>query len=398
MMAENDVSGGPSIAAAAPVTASQAPWVVFIAVLGAALCGYDWANPCPAQPRDTFVADQARTMGYFLIVFVAGALASRSPLQGLRGMLYLLPLYVVAQVPPVVATTVGWEGGWALGLAGAAAGAAGGTVAGWLLFRWTEPDIEKNRPGERARAILLPITFGLLFALYGGYTWGHEPARLDEAWVIGLGWVLLAVPGVLVGRPFLGLLLASPLVLLTLVPLVASLAGTWEGGWVLGSAGAATGAALGALKGWLFNRWLMPEYDKRRAGQTAVQPSSPTAVLGSSESMLEQGAEPFLCPTCTAALKKGALFCERCGTIKWVDAVGTLAAGLLFVGLGALVVWGSLSLTSKVGAWMVYILGACILALCAAAYVMIFLDLARARELASSWRRSGSLDGNGPRP
>ena len=42
----------------------------------------------------------------------------------------------------------------------------------------------------------------------------------------------------------------------------------WEGGWILGIAGAPVGAAFG----WLFNRWIMPEYDKRRERGSAVRP------------------------------------------------------------------------------------------------------------------------------
>jgi hypothetical protein len=337
-------------------------------------------------------------IGYFLVIFAVGALANRRPLLGLRATLYLVPLYLVNLVPPVASMTVGWEGGWILGLAGAAAGAAGGVAAGWLLTRWTLPDIEKNRPRERARAILLPIAFAVLFALFGTYNWAHEAATLDQAWVIGIGWILLALPGALVGRPFLGLLVASPLVLLTLVPVVASMTVGWEGGWIFGIAGAAIGAALGAVKGWLFNRWIMPEYDKRRARESAVQPPSSTDGTGSSESTAEQDAEPFVCPTCTAPLKKGLLFCKRCGTLKWPDTVGTLVVGLLFVGLGALTLWGSYYIASTVASWIVYVLGTGIMAICAATDVAIVTDIGRAKQLASSWRRNGSLDGNGHKP
>jgi hypothetical protein len=44
---------------------------------------------------------------------------------------------------------------------------------------------------------------------------------------------------------------------------VASLTVGWHGGWVVGIAGAAAGAA----SGWLYNRWLMPEFKKRRVGE-----------------------------------------------------------------------------------------------------------------------------------
>jgi hypothetical protein len=66
----------------------------------------------------------------------------------------------------------------------------------------------------------------------------------------------------------------SPLPLVLLVPPVALLMVGWEGGWVLGIAGATVGAAAGAAQGWLFNRWIMPEYDKRRAQQSAVRGST----------------------------------------------------------------------------------------------------------------------------
>jgi hypothetical protein len=160
--------------------------------------------------------------------------------------------------------------------------------------------------------------------------------------------------------------------------------GAWEGGWLLGVAGAAVGAAAGAVKGWLFNRWIMPEYDKRRA--SAVQPPGSTAGPGSGEAMAEQGAEPFICPTCTAPREKGSLFCKHCGTTNWLETVGTLVVGLLFIGLGALVSWGSYSIASTVASWLVYVLGAAIMALCAATDVMIVTDIARARRLAGCIR------------
>src|SRR5262249_53175582 len=130
---------------------------------------------------------------------------------------------------------------------------------------------------EPARAAQLPLVFAVLLALFGAYFWAQEPATLDQAHEIGIGWILLALsglalPGALVGRPFLGLLVMSPLVLLILVPVVASMTVGWQGGWVLGIAGAVVGAAGGAVQGWLFNRWIMPEYDKRRAHVNAVRP------------------------------------------------------------------------------------------------------------------------------
>jgi hypothetical protein len=57
------------------------------------------------------------------------------------------------------------------------------------------------------------------------------------------------------------------------------------GGWILGVAGATVGAAAGAVNGWLFNRWIMPEYDKRR--KRAVPPPGSTDGAGLSGSMVE---------------------------------------------------------------------------------------------------------------
>jgi hypothetical protein len=63
----------------------------------------------------------------------------------------------------------------------------------------------------------------------------------------------------------------------------------WEGGWILGIAGAAAGATAGAVMGWLFNRWIMPEYDKLRAREKAARPPGSTDGSGVSGSMAERG-------------------------------------------------------------------------------------------------------------
>src|SRR5262249_17535676 len=207
-------------------------------------------------------------------------------LRRLREPLCLVPFYLVKLVPPVASIAVEWEGGWILGFAGAAAGAATGAAMGWLFTRWTLPEIE-NRPRERVR-VVLPIAFAVLFAIFGAYNWAIRWVTPDHAWGIGVAWILLALPGALVGRPLRGLVVASPLVLLILVPLVGSMTVGWEGGWILGIAGAAVGAAAGALKGWLFNRWIMPEYDKRRARERAVRPPGSTDGPGLSGSMAER--------------------------------------------------------------------------------------------------------------
>jgi len=187
---------------------------------------------------------------------------------------------------------VGWEGGWILGVAGAAAGSAAGAVAGWLFTRWTLPETQNPRTLVSG-AITLPGAFAVLFALFGAYSWATAwVATLDEAWVIGLFPITFALLGALVRRPFLALLSALPLVPVQLIPLVASLTVGWEGGWILGIAGAAVGAAAGAANGWLYSRWIMPEFEKRRARESAVRPPGSTDGPGSSGSMAEQCAAP----------------------------------------------------------------------------------------------------------
>jgi hypothetical protein len=300
--------------------------------------------------------------------------------------------------------TVGWEGGWVLGFAGAAAGAAAGVVMGWVFTRWALPDLEKREPARAS----LPLVFAVLFALFGAYYWAHEAATLDQFWEVGIGWILLALfflalPGTLVGRPFLGLLVMSPLVLVIMVPVVVSATVGWEGGWFLAIAGAAVGAAAGAVNGWLLGRWIMPEYEKRRARQSAVRPPGSTGAPGSGGSMAEQCAEPSICPTCKASLRekglllreRGMLFCKRCGTINWSDIAAALVGLLFFMGLGALAVWGSYSIAWTVASWIVIVLGVGVLAICILAFIVVVTDIGRARRLASSWRHNGSLDGNG---
>jgi hypothetical protein len=250
--------------------------MVLLGLIGAALCGFDWACALPAKPLATYLGIQARVIGYGLILFaLAGAMGTGRLLRRLREPLYLVPFYLVQQIPPIVAMTVGWEGGWLRGIAGAAVGAAAGASAGWLMARWALPEIEKRGPGRR-RAILLPTGFAALFAFFGAYNWGVEWVTPAHAWAIGVLWVGLAIPGALVGRPLLGLLVMSPLVLVTAIPLVATLTVGWAGGWICGIAGAAVAAAAGAVQGWAFNRWIMPEYDKRRAHEARLRPPAST--------------------------------------------------------------------------------------------------------------------------
>jgi hypothetical protein len=251
--------------------------MVLFGMFGAALIAWSWASTHTAKPIDAFLVDQAKSLGLWLCIFVLpGVLARKNPLTDLRTFaLPLAPWYLVGLVPPVVAMTVEWEGGWFLGIGGAAMGAVSGVLVGWLFARWTLPDIEIRRH-QPARAYILPFAFAALFALFGAYNWGIEWLTLDQAWVIPVTWMLLAVPGALVGRLVLGVLVMSPFELLMLMPLLGSMTVGWQGGWVLGIAGAAVGAAAGAATGWMFKRWIMPEYDKRRAREDAARPPRST--------------------------------------------------------------------------------------------------------------------------
>lgn len=275
-MAENNAPGGPPADAAAPAVAPRAPWMVLFALFGAGLTAYHWASTFPVKPLATFLLNQAWGIGLALLTFsLPGLLQRKSPLRELRN--FVLPwasLYLVGLVPFVASMTVEWEGGWLLGIAGTAAGAAAGAVTGWVFARWTLPDLEKSQR-EPGKGGLLPAAFAVLFALFGAYNWGIEWLKPGEVWAIGVGWLLLAVPGALVGRPFAGLLAMSPFVLVALVPLAGSMTVGWDGGWVLGIAGAAVGAAAGAVNGWMFNRWIMPEYGKRRARTNAAEQTGP---------------------------------------------------------------------------------------------------------------------------
>src|SRR5262245_47682424 len=146
MVGEDDVSGEPPVTAASAVS-PQSAWMVLFGLFGAALTAWIWASACTAQPSATFLEDQAKSIGFFLCVFVflPAVLVRKRPVQGLRELSCVLPLYVVGLVPPVASMTLGWNGGWLLGIAGAATGAAVGAAAGWLFSQWTLPEIE-NRP------------------------------------------------------------------------------------------------------------------------------------------------------------------------------------------------------------------------------------------------------------
>jgi hypothetical protein len=288
---KNDVRDKPQVAAVEPVS-PQAAWMVLFGLFGAALTAYVWASACPAKPMEAFLENQARTLGFWLLAFVLpGALANwRKPFQSLRFPLLMLPIHVVAEVvPSVVAMTVEWEGGWILGIGGALAGAAAGAATGWLFNKWIVPQTQsENYPSERRRAILLPILSAVLFGCYGAHNWASVWLTPDHAWVVGLFPLVFAFLGGLVGRPLLGMLTALPFVPLQLLPLVASLTVGWDGGWIAGLAGAAAGAGAGAVNGWLYNRWIMPEYDKRRAREKAGRPPGSTGGPGPSQSIAER--------------------------------------------------------------------------------------------------------------
>ena len=274
-MAEDDVPGGPPVGAVAPVVAPHWPWVTLFAVFGAALCAYGWATTSwTAKPLGALLVDQARGIGIFVILCaLAGLLGNwRRPFQGLRLPLTLVPFYLLELIAGAAFTTVGWEGGWILGIAGAAAGAMESGATGWMLIRLMMEEALKQRKVVSG-AVRLPGVFAVLFALYGAYSWATARiVTLDEAWAIVIFPIVFALLGALVMRPLLGLLAGLPLVLVQLVPLVASMKVEWEGGWVLGIAGAATGAIAGAATGWLYNRWIMPEYAKRRRREMAAGP------------------------------------------------------------------------------------------------------------------------------
>ena len=155
-----------------------------------------------------------------------------------------------------------------LGTLGAAAGVVAGAAMGWMLTRWTLPEID-NRP-KLARN-QLPVFCAVPFSSYTAYVWGIEWLKPEQTWVIGVCWLALSITGALVGRPLLGLVVWSPFVLVTLVPTVASITVGWEGGWILGTAGAVLGAASGVASGLMFNRRIMPEYDKLHAREKAAR-------------------------------------------------------------------------------------------------------------------------------
>ncbi len=273
-MAKAETSGADPVGAA-PALEPRWPWSVLFGVFGAALIAYGWAMETPAKPLATILMDQARGIGSLLLLCaLASAMANwRKTFQGLRMPLLLMPLYVVGLVPAIVAVTAAWGGGWILGIAGAAAGMAAGALTGCLFTRWMAAEIQNPSRVIASGTITIVGAFAVLLALYGGYTWATLwLATVGEAWIIVLFPIVFALLGALVRRPFLGLLSALPLVPLPLVPLIASMTVGWGGGWLLGIVGAAAGAAAGATTGWLYQQWIMPEYEKRRAHNSAVWP------------------------------------------------------------------------------------------------------------------------------
>jgi hypothetical protein len=259
-------------------------------LLGVGLTAYSWASTWPVKSFDTLLGEEGRWLGFLVVAFVLPSLLvnRRKLLRSLRFPVVLLPVHVVAQLfPSLVTLTMEWQGGWTLGTAGALVGAGAGTVMGWLSNRWMLSPTE-NYPSARSRAILMPIVFAVLFGCYGAHNWAVLWITPDYAWAIVLFPLVFAFLGGLVGRPFLGMLTALPVVPLLLLPLVASQTVGWDGGWPAGIAGAAAGAAAGAVNGWLYNRWIMPEYDRVRAREKAAQPPDSTDRPGSSESITER--------------------------------------------------------------------------------------------------------------
>ncbi len=280
----------PRLTVAEPDVSPRAVWMVLFGLFGAALTAYAWAREFPTKPLGTFLQDHGRVLGFWLLFFVLpDALVNwRKPFQCLRFPLLLLPVYIVAELfPSVVAMTTEWPGGWNFGSAGALAGAAAGAAMGWMFNRWMLPQPE-TYPSERTRAILLPVMFGALFGCYGAHNWSSTWLTPDHAWAIISFPLLFAFLGGLVGRPLLSMLTSLPLVAVQLLPLVASLTVGWNGGWNSGIAGAAVGVAAGAVNGWLYNRWIMPEYDKRRAREQAARPPGSNEGPGSSGSIAER--------------------------------------------------------------------------------------------------------------
>jgi hypothetical protein len=135
-------------------------------------------------------------------------------------------------------------------------------------------------------AFRLPFAFGVLYAFFGAYIWAVAwVAPLNDGWAFGLIPITFTILGALVGKPLLGLLSSLPLLPLALVPMVASVTVGWDGGWIAGIAGAAAGAAAGAVHGWLYDRWIMPEWAKRREREMAARSPGTTAGPGSSGAM-----------------------------------------------------------------------------------------------------------------
>jgi len=154
----------------------------------------------------------------------------------------------------------------------------------WIVAGDVVPGGPQVGAGAPVAAPRLPwvVLFAVIFAALCAYHWATAwPVKslatfmMDQARALGLFLFVFALPGILARRsPFPDLrnfaLPLAPFYLVELVPPVASTTVTWEGGWVLGIAGAAVGAAAGAVMGWLFKRWIMPEYDKRRARESTA--------------------------------------------------------------------------------------------------------------------------------
>jgi hypothetical protein len=271
-----------------------------------------------------------------------------------------------------------------------------------------ENDVPGGPSTGGAAPIAMPWWFWLVltlpFAAFCAYHWATTApatplAELESgAWSLGLFLIFLTLMNFNIMKPFLSLLKPFVLLLLVLVVFVPDVAPAmveWRGGWLIGIAGAAAGAAAGAVFTWLFMLLALRESENDGGRGRADWPPGSTSGPESSGSMAEQRAEPSTCPTCTAPRKDGLLFCKRCGTMNQLEMASLQFVVILFLGLGALALWGSYSIASPVLSWMVFVLGLVLLGFFGLAFIVNQSALVRASQLASSWRRTGSLTRTG---
>jgi hypothetical protein len=165
-----------------------------------------------------------------------------------------------------------------------------------------ETDIPSGPPAaapvvspQSASMVFLGLFGAALSAWIWASAWTARPVATffrDQAWMVGFFLFHFILGGALAkGRPFRGVraqLGYVPLYLVNLVPSVVVMAVGWEGGWIPGIAGAAAGATAGAVNGWLYDRWIMPEYDKRRERERAIRRPRSADGPGSSGAMAER--------------------------------------------------------------------------------------------------------------